>query len=88
MNDIGAIAIEKFRANCPLDLTDCSIKRELVGTRVVMAIDGSSMDKCHELWRDRHVLALNCLELWLADQIVLLYKGHRYGSTPLRQAAR
>lgn len=88
MNGIESIAIEKFCSNCPLDLTDCSIKRELVGTRVIMAIDCPSMDKCHELWRDRHVLTLNCLDLWLADQIVLLYKGHRYGSTPLRQTTR
>ena len=88
MNNIGSIAIAKFRANCPLELEDCGIQRELAGPKVVMAIDCPSMDKCHELWRDRHVLALHCLELWLADQIVLFHKGHRYGSTPLRQTAR
>ncbi|NEP45984.1 MAG: hypothetical protein F6K35_44990 [Okeania sp. SIO2H7] len=88
MSNIESIAIEKFRANCPMELEGCSIERELVGTRVVMSIDCPSMDKCHQLWRDRHVLALKCLDLWLADQIILLYKGHRYGSTPLRQAAR
>ncbi len=84
MSNIESIAIERFQSRSPIGLDSCQLKRELVGSRVVMVIDCPSSEKCHELWRDRYLLMRRCLDLWLANQIVISYKGHPYGRTPMR----
>ena len=84
MTNIESIAIERFQSQSPINLDVCQVKRQLVGSRIAIVIDCPSTEKCHELWRDRYLLMRRCLDLWLANQIVISYKGHPYGNAPIR----